>query len=85
MLLVLLGQATKLSSHLMAGGGKVYSGVLRLGRTTDTWDCQGQVLTKAPWEHVSEGDVRREISLWQEAREQPCRPIRRQGHEGQPL
>ena len=66
-LLVLLGQATKLSSHLMAGGGKIYSGVLRLGRTTDTWDSQGQVLAEAPWEHVSGDDVRREISLWREA------------------
>ncbi len=84
-LLVVLGQATKLSSHLMAGGGKVYSGVLRLGRTTDTWDSQGQVLTEAPWEHVSEGDVRREISLWQEAREQPVPPYSAAKHEGQPL
>ena len=67
-LLVLLGQATKLSSHLMAGGGKVYSGVLRLGQTTDTWDCQGQVLTELPWQHVGEEDVRREIALWREAR-----------------
>ena len=84
-LLVLLGQATKLSSHLMAGGGKVYSGVLRLGQTTDTWDSQGQVLAEAPWEHVSEDDVRREISLWREAREQPVPPYSAAKHEGQPL
>lgn len=84
-LLVLLGQATKLSSHLMAGGGKIYSGVLRLGRTTDTWDSQGQVLAEAPWEHVSGDDVRREISLWREAREQPVPPYSAAKHEGQPL
>lgn len=84
-LLVLLGQATKLSSHLMAGGGKIYSGVLRLGRTTDTWDSQGQVLAEAPWEHVSGDDVRREISLWRETREQPVPPYSAAKHEGQPL
>ncbi|MBD5538504.1 MAG: tRNA pseudouridine(55) synthase, partial [Desulfovibrio sp.] len=51
-LLILLGQATKLSSFLMEGGGKVYRGCLRLGQTTDTWDCQGEVLSEAPWQHV---------------------------------
>ncbi|WP_298033262.1 tRNA pseudouridine(55) synthase TruB [uncultured Desulfovibrio sp.] len=84
-LLVLLGQATKLSSHLMAGGGKVYSGVLRLGQTTDTWDCQGQVLAEDPWQHVDEEDVRREIALWREARVQPVPPYSAAKHEGQPL
>ena len=43
------------------------------------------MLTEAPWEHVSEGDVRREISLWQEAREQPVPPYSAAKHEGQPL
>ncbi|MGE9984661.1 tRNA pseudouridine(55) synthase TruB [Desulfovibrio sp. SGI.169] len=84
-LLVLLGQATKLSSHLMAGGGKIYSGVLRLGQTTDTWDCQGNILAEAAWEHVSEDDVRREIALWRETREQPVPPYSAAKHEGQPL
>ncbi|WP_300908355.1 tRNA pseudouridine(55) synthase TruB [uncultured Desulfovibrio sp.] len=84
-LLVLLGQATKLSSHLLAGGGKVYSGVLRLGQTTDTWDCQGKLLAEAAWEHVGEEDVRREIALWREAREQPVPPYSAAKHEGQPL
>ena len=84
-LLVLLGQATKLSSHLMAGGGKVYSGVLRLGQTTDTWDCQGQVLTELPWQHVGEEDVRREIALWREAREQLVPSYSAAKHEGQTL
>lgn len=84
-LLVLLGQATKLSSHLLAGGGKVYSGVLRLGQTTDTWDSQGQILAEAAWEHVGEEDVRREIALWREARQQPVPPYSAAKHEGQPL
>ena len=84
-LLVLLGQATKLSGHLLAGGGKVYSGTFRLGQTTDTWDIEGKVVAEAPWEHVSEADVRREIAAWLELTEQPVPPYSAAKHEGQPL
>jgi len=84
-LLVLLGQATKLSGHLMAGGGKVYSGTLRLGQTTDTWDMQGKVVAEQPWQHVSEDDVRREIAAWRALTEQPVPPYSAAKHEGQPL
>jgi tRNA pseudouridine55 synthase len=84
-LLVLLGQATKLSSHLLAGGCKVYSGTLRLGQTTDTWDCQGNILEQAPWDKVSADDVLREIALWREIREQPVPSFSAAKHNGQPL
>lgn len=84
-LLVLLGQATKLSGHLMAGGGKVYSGILRLGQSTDTWDSQGETVAEAPWQHVSEEDVRREVAHWRTLREQPVPPYSAAKHQGQPL
>ena len=84
-LLVLLGQATKLSGHLLAGGGKVYSGTFCLGQTTDTWDIEGKVVAEAPWQHVSEADVRREIAAWLELTEQPVPPYSAAKHEGQPL
>ena len=84
-LLVLLGQATKLSGHLLADGGKVYSGCLRLGQSTDTWDVQGQVVAEADWQHVSEAQVRAGIAAWQELREQPVPPFSAAKHEGQPL
>lgn len=84
-LLVLLGQATKLSGHLMAEGGKVYNGVLRLGQTTDTWDIEGQVTNEAPWQHISEDDVRREVAAWLELTEQPVPSYSAAKHEGQPL
>ncbi|MDR0466177.1 MAG: tRNA pseudouridine(55) synthase, partial [Deltaproteobacteria bacterium] len=51
-LLVLLGHATKISNYLMEGGGKVYSGCLRLGQATDTWDAQGRVLEEKAWDHI---------------------------------
>ena len=84
-LLVLLGQATKLSGHLLADGGKIYSGCLRLGQSTDTWDVQGQVVAEADWQHVSEAEVRAGITAWQELREQPVPPFSAAKHEGQPL
>ena len=37
-LLVLLGQGTKLSGYLLGGGAKIYRGTLELGRETDTWE-----------------------------------------------
>ncbi len=47
-LLILLGQATKISGHLMENGEKIYSGVIRLGIVTDTWDAEGRVLESRP-------------------------------------
>jgi tRNA pseudouridine55 synthase len=84
-LLVLLGQATKISPHLMAGGRKVYGGVLRLGRTTDTWDSEGGIVAESPWDRVGVEDVRREVALWREVREQPVPPYSAAKHNGQPL
>lgn len=84
-LLILLGQGTKLSSFLMEGGGKVYRGTLRLGQTTDTWDSQGEVLAEAPWQAVRPDDVTREIEAWAGLREQPVPPYSAAKHEGQPL
>lgn len=84
-LLILLGQATKLSSFLMEGGGKVYRGCLRLGQTTDTWDSQGEVLAEAPWQGVAPEDVARDIAAWTALTEQPVPPYSAAKHEGQPL
>lgn len=84
-LLVLLGQATKLSGYLQSGGDKIYSGVLRLGQTTDTWDCQGSIVAEADWQHVSEADVRREVAAWRELAEQPVPSYSAAKHQGQPL
>lgn len=84
-LLVLLGQATKLSGYLQSGGGKVYSGTLRLGQTTDTWDSQGRVLAEAPWEHVADADIRCAVAAWRDLAEQPVPPFSAAKHQGQPL
>lgn len=84
-LLVLLGQATKLSGYLLEGGGKVYTGTLRLGQTTDTWDATGTLTAEAPWEGVSAARVREEIAAWRALAEQPVPSYSAAKHEGQPL
>jgi len=44
-LLVCLGQATRVTEHLMAGR-KRYRAAIALGVTTDTYDAEGEVLTR---------------------------------------
>ena len=84
-LLVLLGHATKISGHLLADGGKVYSGALRLGESTDTWDAEGAIVSSTAWDSVTEEDVRREIALWKGTSKQPVPPYSAAKHQGQPL
>ena len=84
-LLVLLGQATKISNYLLGDGGKIYSGTVRLGQTTDTWDAEGQIVSEAPWESVSAEQVVAEISAWKGLTEQAVPPYSAAKHEGQPL
>lgn len=56
-LLVLLGEGTKLSSLLMEHD-KVYEATIALGRATDTLDAQGQVVAEAPVPELDEAVVR---------------------------
>lgn len=84
-LLVLLGHATKISGHLLTDGGKVYSGALRIGESTDTWDAEGAVVTTSAWDGVTEDAVRREIARWRGVSEQPVPPYSAAKHQGQPL
>ena len=61
LLVVLLGKGTKLSDQLM-GGDKAYSGVMRLGRTTSSQDCDGETLEEKPWEAVTREQVEAQMA-----------------------
>ena len=63
LLIVLLGKGTKLSDQLM-GGDKAYTGVMRLGRTTASQDCDGETLEEKHWEHVTRGQVEARMAEW---------------------
>jgi len=84
-LLVLLGQATKLSDYLLQGGLKVYRGTLELGRETDTWDAEGSETAKAGWDGVAEADVRTALDAWLGSSMQEVPPYSAAKHNGQPL
>ena len=63
-LIVLLGQATKLSGFLLEEGSKTYSGCLRLGTVTDTWDIEGKILEQKDWSCVKTEDVAAAVEAW---------------------
>ncbi len=84
-LLVLLGQATKISGHLMSDGLKVYKGTLRLGQQTDTWDAEGNIVAESPFEHLQNTDIQEAIMQWQGHSSQIVPPYSAAKHQGQPL
>ena len=84
-LIVLLGQATKLSGYILEGGEKTYSGVLRLGTVTDTWDAEGTVVEENDWSSVTESDVRSLVGEWQGESEQVVPPYSAAKHNGTPM
>ena len=59
--MILLGKGTKLSDQLM-GSDKAYTGVMRLGRTTSSQDCDGETLEEKPWEAVTREQVEAQMA-----------------------
>ena len=55
-LVVCLGAATRLSDYLMRGG-KTYRAEITLGKTTDTYDGSGAVLSNADSSHITREDI----------------------------
>ena len=83
-LVVLLGQATKLSPYLMEGY-KIYTGRLRLGISTDTFDALGQVMAEKPWQHLSLERINAEIDHWTTLAEQEVPAYSAAKYKGKPL
>lgn len=61
-LLLGIGKATRLLGHL-ALTDKQYDATIRLGQTTVTDDVEGDVLTEAPVDGITDEDVLREIAV----------------------
>lgn len=83
-LVVLLGQGTKLAPYL-SGAAKIYRGALRLGLATDTYDITGQVVEKRGTEGIEEAAVRRAILDWNEITVQEVPAYSAAKHKGKPL
>jgi len=83
-LLVLLGQATKIASYVMEGR-KQYQGLLRLGVETDTYDILGKVVAVRDAAHVTPERAEAAIAQWLDLREQEVPPYSAVKHKGLPL
>lgn len=83
-LVVLLGQGTKLAGYL-SDDRKTYRGRLILGQATDSYDVQGKVLSEAPWEHLDPEAVRSEVLGWKGTMSQEVPPVSAAKHQGKPL
>lgn len=58
---ICIGKATKLSNYVMSNF-KIYTALLKLGVTTDTYDREGNVLKVRPIEDISDEDIKKSIS-----------------------
>ena len=56
LLIILVGKATKSMEQFM-GLDKVYTGTIRLGQTTPSYDAESEVLTESPVDHLSDRDI----------------------------
>ena len=82
-LLVCVGQATRLAEYLMHSV-KMYCGRLQLGITTDTHDAQGEVVTEVPVQ-ATEDEVRRALASFLGPIEQVPPMYSALKHQGTPL
>ena len=56
LLIILVGKATKAMERFM-GQDKIYTGTIRLGETTASYDAESEVLARRPTDHLSDADV----------------------------
>ncbi len=83
-LVVLVGQATKLASYVTEGP-KTYLGTILLGFSTDTYDMQGKILQRKDCSEVSAQQIVEEIKSWENLSEQPVPPVSAAKHMGRPF
>lgn len=83
-LVVLLGQATKIATFL-SGAVKTYRGALKFGLTTDTYDNTGQILSEADWRGLDPETVRGAVLDWTAETVQEVPAYSAAKHQGKPL
>ncbi len=83
-LLVCLGQATRLAEYLMAGR-KQYRATIVLGKSTDTYDAEGEVTAEAGQTDLSRHEIEAALAEFVGAIEQVPPMYSALKHEGEPL
>jgi tRNA pseudouridine55 synthase len=90
-LLVLLGQATKISGYLLEEGQKIYNATVKFGLETDTWDIEGKILNETPLDTalnsgaLSFNVLHDTITGWVGVMEQQVPPYSAAKYQGKPL
>lgn len=85
LLIVLLGEATKISGYLLENGEKTYSGTLELGKTTDTWDAEGTIISEKDSSFVTKETLENAVKDWLGTSIQEVPPYSAAKHNGQAL
>jgi tRNA pseudouridine55 synthase len=83
-LLVCLGQATRLIEYIQAGS-KEYRAIIRFGTTTDTLDAEGQIVAKKDSSGLTEAQLRQVLPQFQGEIEQTPPIFSALKRDGQPL
>ena len=69
LLVLTLGKATRLTRFLI-NAPKVYSGTIRFGVTTDTYDAVGKVIAEAPTGNLEHDDIERRMLAFEGVQDQ---------------
>ncbi len=85
LIIVLLGEATKISGYLLDNGEKSYDGALKFGQITDTWDAEGKTLEERDFSALNEEMVRDAVQSWLGKSIQEVPAYSAAKHEGQAL
>ncbi len=83
-LIILLGQGTKLASYFMESY-KVYRGVIRLGIETDTYDITGKIVRKVSNIDIGEEEIIEAILDWKNLKDQEVPSFSAAKHKGIPF
>jgi tRNA pseudouridine55 synthase len=83
-LVVCVGQATRISEYLMASR-KVYRAKVRFGAATSTYDSEGEITATFPTQHLTPDMLREALARFVGAIQQRVPPYSAVKQDGQPL
>jgi len=84
LLIILLGQGTKLAPYIMEGK-KCYRGILELGVETDTYDLTGEEISRRDVRDVNREEIIEGIEEWKTYTEQEVPPYSAAKYKGRPF
>lgn len=84
LLILLVGRATRMQDKLQTGS-KVYSGTVKFGTETDTWDTEGKVVKTSPLPEMTEEKISEVLNRLEGCIEQQVPPFSAVKYKGEKL